>query len=347
MILCGTDIVRETTPDVAADNALFLKRAQKKSNLFYLMPGANAFGAGLLSVENSSLSEIVEAIERGEIKALLLMESDPFWHFPHRQRLEKAIHQLDLLLVMDYLPSTAGLHAHIFLPTLPLFETEARFVNQEGRVQSVERVHPGGIPIGQISRGDHPPRVFGGEIPGSEPKPTGEILAELSQAMSLQGISMEGLGSWLSQENPVFNDLGKSDPPGDGERLVHRQSTSAPFSTDWLVQSRMEKGPGEHLELLTVESTFGTEELSSYSKFIHQVEKAPCLHMNVKDAERLGLNNKDRVSLSMDGGAIEVELCVVENMASGMMFLPRHRQLLWQKLESSPVRVPIENIRRV
>ena len=49
VVVAGTDIVRETTPSFAADIALLLTAAGKEAGLFYLLPGANAFGAALIS----------------------------------------------------------------------------------------------------------------------------------------------------------------------------------------------------------------------------------------------------------------------------------------------------------
>ncbi len=114
VIVCGTDIVPDQVPGLAADLALFLRAAGKNAGLFYLLPGANAFGAGLLSDEEASLLSIIEAIENGDIKALILVESDPFFHFSDRKRLERALDALDLLIVMDYIHSDAVQKAHIF-----------------------------------------------------------------------------------------------------------------------------------------------------------------------------------------------------------------------------------------
>ncbi len=91
VIVCGTDISPVQVPGIAADLALFLRAADKKAGLFYLLPGANAFGAGLLSDEEASLLSIIEAIENGDIKALILTESDLFHRFPDRKRLEHAL----------------------------------------------------------------------------------------------------------------------------------------------------------------------------------------------------------------------------------------------------------------
>jgi NADH-quinone oxidoreductase subunit G len=346
VIVCGTDIVCRTTPEVAADNALFLWTSKGKTGLFYLMPGANAFGAASLSSGNSSLTQIIEAIENGSTKALVLVENDPFSSFPDCQRLEQAIHQLDLLLVLDYIHSKSAQLAHILLPTRPLFETESTFCNQEGRVQFSKPVYAGGIPVEQISAGDHPPRMFRNDIPGSEPKPAWQILGELSDGMSsISRKSIDDLWAVLSKENPTFGNL-KSVGPSKDIQLIPDRNSGNLFSLDWL--KKMESPPFtvDSLELLLVEWTFGTEELSRYSPHVQQVEKPPCLFMHPKDAMRSGFKDKDRVTLSLKGGQLEIELSIREDMASGVIVLPRHRQIPWQELKEYPVRVPFNKMKK-
>jgi anaerobic selenocysteine-containing dehydrogenase len=93
-------------------------------------------------------------------------------------------------------------------------------------------------------------------------------------------------------------------------------------------------------ELLVVDWTFGTEELAAYSKAIQGVEKEPCLFMNSKDASKMGLQGKERITLPLDRGRLEVQLRLSDHMASGVIVVPRHRQLAWQKIEKWPVRIP-------
>jgi NADH-quinone oxidoreductase subunit G len=347
VIVCGTDIVRRTTPVVAADNALLLRAAKGKAGLFYLMPGANAFGASLLSSGNRSLVGIVEAIENHSVKALILVESDPFSSFHDRQRLEKAIHDLDLLLVLDYLNSRSAQLAHIVLPTMPLFETESSFINQEARVQLSKSVHAGGIPIEQISAGDHPPRVFKNDIPGGEPKAAWQILGELADTISsVPNISSDGLWTWMARENPALANVRPLDSVLEGIRVCADQSNRNFFSLDW-IENPERASSADSLELLLVDWTFGTEELSGYSHTIQQVEKAPCLFIHPKDASRVGLRDKDRVILQLDGGPLEIEVLIAENMASGVMVLPRHRQLGWQRLKIFPARIPFDRMKKI
>jgi NADH-quinone oxidoreductase subunit G len=189
--------------------------------------------------------------------------------------------------------------------------------------------------------------VFRNDVPGNEPKPASQVLKELSDAMSsISKISINDLWDWLARENPIFHNLRSADSSED-IRLIRDQSSGNLFSLDWLKKLESPPFSVDSLELLLVDWTFGTEELSGYSPPVQQVEKAPCLFMHPKDAARAGLKEKDRVTLHLDGGPLEIEVSIAENMASGIMVLPRHHQLKWQKLKTFPVRIPFERIKKV
>ena len=88
------------------------------------------------------------------------------------------------------------------------------------------------------------------------------------------------------------------------------------------------------MELITVDWTFGTEELSVRSPYLRQMEREPCLFLSKIDAAQLGISNGDRTTVRLDAGTIEVHASVVENMASGIIVLPRHHRLDWQHLKA-------------
>jgi NADH-quinone oxidoreductase subunit G len=313
------------------------------------MPGANAFGAALLSSQEGSLVDVIESIEKGSVKALMLVESDPFWSFHDQERLREVIEKLELLIVMDYLPSEAAKDAHIFLPTRTLFEMETSFANQEGRIQFTTAAYQGGIPISQISTGGHPPRTFQRNIPGGEPEPAWEILAKLADAMPLPRNetlprSRSELWAWITKEYPAFARVQNFDEQRSSVRVNLGLGTEKPFSSYGPTQSEIKRQQEDGLDLLLTEWTFGTEELAAHSRYIHQVEKSPCLFMHPSDALRVGVADKEKCTLRLDGGSLEVELRVVENMAPGVMVMPHHRQLAWQKLKKWPVRVTLDQL---
>lgn len=350
VIVCGTAIVPENIPDEVADNALLLHAAKGRTGLFYLLPGPNAFGTALLTSQDRSVAEVIESIERGIVKALILVETDPFWSFPDQERLAQAVHKLELLLLMDYLPSGAIRQAHIFLPTQTLFETETSFVNQEGRIQFAGAAHCGGVPASQIA-GAHPPRVFRRDIPGGEPEPAWKILSKLAKAIrppegKAFPLSRGDLWAWMAEEKPVFANVPSCDEQQDGIRVILGQEEGGSFSASRRIRTDKEHRQAGSLDLLLVDWTFGTEELSTYSKTIQQVEENPCLFMHPEDASRAGVEDTARCTLQLGGGPIEVDLRIVNNMAPGVMVMPKHRQLTWQRLKDWPLKVTIDQIEK-
>jgi anaerobic selenocysteine-containing dehydrogenase len=77
------------------------------------------------------------------------------------------------------------------------------------------------------------------------------------------------------------------------------------------------------------------------------METTPQLWINAKDAESLGFKNKDTIRLLLGGEETSVELCVVENMASGVIILPRYPHLEWQKPGGFSAKALIESIIKV
>ena len=343
VIICGTAVVREKTPELAADQAWLLHAEKGYAGLFYVMPGANAFGASLLSGEGS-LFDTIERIERGSVKALLLIESDPFWSFPDRERLKKAVEKLELFLVMDYLPSKPAQLAHILFPTRTLFEMESSFINQEGRLQFAPPAHGGGIPISQISAGGHPPRLFRKDIPGGEPKPAWEIMVKLANLLRPPGAEMtpesrSELWEWMAGEFPFLTSTPYRDEPPGHIRINLDRQRAEPFSSTQPPGPEKESEQNGSLELLPVDWIFGTEELSSYSKYVGQVEKEPCLFIHPEDAAKAGIKDKDRSTVQLDTGSLEVEVRIVENMAPGVVILPCHHRSEWQRVRGLPAKL--------
>ena len=200
VIVCGTDIVNISVITAAADLALQLQDANKRAGLFYVLPGPNAYGAAIVSAGSEPFSELLGAIENGEVRALLIVETDFLYHFHDQARVKSALRKLELLVVMDYLPNRAlefvgqtpatthssvptSALTYITLPTLTLFETQASFINQEGRLQQATPVHADGMPLSQLTGGKHPPREFRKDIPGAGAKAAWRIFSELEAAI--------------------------------------------------------------------------------------------------------------------------------------------------------------------
>jgi NADH-quinone oxidoreductase subunit G len=347
VIVCGTDILPGQVPGIAADLSLLLRAADKDAGLFYLLPGANAFGAGLLSEDQTSLLNIIEAIENGDVKSLILVESDPFFHFADRNRLARALDRLDLLVVLDYLDSESVQKAHIFLPSTTLYETDGIFVNQEGRAQMVRQAYSGGAPIVQSGGGDHPPRQYGTGIPGADPRPASMTMAQLAdEKLKSEGKALPAnIYQWPADLVPELADLNvSSDLPGEGIRLNSGAKIDLRFATDF--SGRHPESTGR-LKLIFSDLTFGTESLSAHSECLQELEPEPAVFMHTREAKGLDLIDGDLISIQTENGRLEAQLKVFENMAPGVLVIPRHRKLTWQIFKTGTMGIDREQIKKV
>lgn len=98
-----------------------------------------AWGVSLSDKPGLTVVEITHAAEEGKVKALYVMGENPLVTDPDLTHVEKALKNLDLLVVQDiFLTETAKL-AHVVLPSASFAEKDGTFANTERRVQLVRK----------------------------------------------------------------------------------------------------------------------------------------------------------------------------------------------------------------
>jgi formate dehydrogenase alpha subunit len=85
---------------------------------------------------------MLEAAEKGHLKALYIMGENPLRALPEPERVKKALKNLDFIVVQDILNSETANIADIVLPGASLSEKEGSVTNLEGRIQSFSPVVP-------------------------------------------------------------------------------------------------------------------------------------------------------------------------------------------------------------
>ena len=109
--------------------------------------------AELLGVDESRLPaergraypDIINGIVDGRIKGLWIIATNPIVSFPHRELLEHALGQLDLLVVQDGYDTPTTALADVVLPAAIWGEKDGTFTNSERRVSRVRKaVEPPG-----------------------------------------------------------------------------------------------------------------------------------------------------------------------------------------------------------
>jgi formate dehydrogenase alpha subunit len=98
-----------------------------------------AWNTTIPAAPGRDLFQIIEGIEKGEIKALYVMGSDPLHFMPDRGRVLNALQKLELLIVQDlFLTETAKL-ATVVLPAATGAEKAGSFTSVDNRVQCFGR----------------------------------------------------------------------------------------------------------------------------------------------------------------------------------------------------------------
>ena len=85
------------------------------------------------------VTEMVEGCLTGDVRAMYVVGENPLLSEPDLHHAEKAIGQLDFLIVQDLFLHETAERAHVFLPAAAFAEKEGTFTNSERRVQRVRK----------------------------------------------------------------------------------------------------------------------------------------------------------------------------------------------------------------
>ena len=89
------------------------------------------------------MTDILPAIETGQIKGLWLIATNPMTSMPNSARIRKTLAKLEFLVVQDaYRDVETNQYSHVFLPAGLWAEKEGCFTNTERRVNLVRNVMP-------------------------------------------------------------------------------------------------------------------------------------------------------------------------------------------------------------
>ncbi len=282
---------------------------------------SDAWGAKLPDKVGLTITDMIRAIEEGQLKALYIIGenpklSDPDWnHFNH------VLKKLDLLVVQDLFLSETAQVADVVLAAASVAEKDGTVTNSERRCMRVRKaIEPLGdcLPDWQIisrlsaamgrpmSYG-HPEEIF------DEMK----ALTKTYQGMSYERLGLDGL-AWPcpDKDHPGTPFLHKDQFP-IGRGVFHQVPYKDPD----------ELPDQEYPFLLTTGRTFShfhTGTMTRISAHLDSEEKDGFVEMNARDGEDLNLNQGDLVFLTSRRGTMEAPVRFSESLDQGVLFLPIH-----------------------
>ena len=309
VIVAGADLLGAAGLQLVHKLSLTVSSEARLCPVYPLLAAPNSFGSALLG--SPPAGELLTRLESGRVRMLVCFESDPLVDAPDPERFAAALTGLDHLVVCDYLATPLIAHADLVIPTRTSVETDGTFINNEGRLRRFAKVLEPGIPLVTSSAGQHPPREFSLETPGSEPLASKDILQQLLG----ETYSPQQLAEQLVAQAPRLAGLAELLPGETGPRVA-----AAPPRDG--VAPQIPEQPVGTLQLIISPARYGSDLLSRHSaKLQPRFPTAVVAQLNPADGAARGLQEGDRVVLDTEAGTLTLPLVWQPRLALGCVLL--------------------------
>jgi formate dehydrogenase alpha subunit len=281
-----------------------------------------AWACALPDKPGLTLTEMIDGILDGRIKALYIMGENPVISDPDTTHVREALSKIEFLAVQDIFLSDTAEYAHVVLPAATFAEKDGTFTNTDRRVQKIRRAVP----------------------PPGEAKADYEIICGLAKTM---GVPLEYAAAHeIMEEIAILT-------PSYGGILHHRLDSGYglqwPCSgmdhpgTPYLHRKKFTRGMGAFIPVEFILPAEPTDDqypfiLTTGRNYFHyhtgtmcrrtailEREFPECLvEINPADAERIGARSGVPVRVTSRRGSIEVKAHVTNTVPEGIVFLPFH-----------------------
>ena len=281
-------------------------------------------------------AEIIDAIDRGEIKALWIVATNPLVSFVNQEKLRKTLAKLDLLVVQDaFLGDTAEI-ADVVFAAATWGEKEGVYTNSERRCNKANKaVEPMGdsksdfdivLEFSKYFEGVNE-MLFDG---WSEPRDAFEEWRKVSknQLCDYSGISYE----LLEEQGGIQWPCNEENPLGTKRLYTPEMAFRTPdekaklLCLDWFPMA--EPVSPEFPVILNTGRTveqWHTRTKTRSIDILNDLAPEAWVDVSPQDAQRLKVKSGDRMSLTSARGCIdEVIVRVTGSVREGSVFVPFH-----------------------
>jgi assimilatory nitrate reductase catalytic subunit len=280
--------------------------------------------------------QIIEAIERGEIKALWVVATNPLVSYPDQNRLRKALEKLEILVVQDSFMSDTAELADVLFGAATWSEKTGVYTNSERRCNLAKK----SVPNYKDSKSDFEivvefSKYFEGKYEllfngWSKPEDAFEEWKRVSKGrlcdysgMTYEKIEKLGGIQWpCNEEHPE----GTPRLYYEGMDTWNEEGKPKFVFADW---KPMEENICMSFPLIlntgrTVEQ-FHTRTKTGTIKILEDLAPEAWIELNPKDAKKLQVKSGERISLSSPRGRVDdVVVRVTEAVREGTVFVPFH-----------------------
>lgn len=282
--------------------------------------------------------QIIKGINKGEIKGLWVICTNPRHSFSNNEEFKKAMKNLDFFVVQDiYEDTDSSKECDLYLPSVPAIKKEGFLINTERRLSALVPV----LEKEEDELSDYEILLGIGEALGMgslldkwrTPEDAFKLLRECSKGMpcDITGVSYERLrdskgiqwpcrkGEELeSDERRLFED-GKYYTPSGKAKFIFEDVTENPNATNEEFPFNLNTGRGTVGQWHTHTRT---REIQAVTNIVSQ--KA-YVDINRKDAEKLDIKENDEVLIhSSNGHTSKFIARLTDNLKEKTLYAPIH-----------------------
>jgi assimilatory nitrate reductase catalytic subunit len=283
-----------------------------------------------IPVEGAAATEMVHLMAEGEIKSCLVMCSNLMVSLPENAVVQRALGNLDPLVVVDFFMSETAELADVVLPGTVWVEDEGTTTNLEGRVikinvaqQPIGESKPDWWILGELAR-----RLGKGQY--FPYKNVAEIWQEVRQATAGGAADYSGI-TWerIDREQGVFWPCPSEDHPGSerlfAERFAHPDGRARFHVLEYAPPA---EEPNEAYPFRLTSGRVVYQYLSGNQTrrlgFLNSQAPEPWVEIHPRAAERAGIQDGDMVRVRTPRNQMTVKALVTPTIRPDTLFIPFH-----------------------
>jgi len=282
--------------------------------------------------------EILEAVERGEIRGLWIIATNPAHSWINQNRLKKLRDNLDFLVVQDMYHTTETAQiADLVLPAAAWGEKEGTFINSERRISLVKKVAAApGQALSDFSIFRLVAEYWGcGEMfsEWDTPEAVFQILKRISAG---QPCDISGIADYqmLDEANGIQWPLPEGETLSDNQRRLFADGRyfhadgKARFLCEAprpIPENACEEFPFVLLTGRGSAAQWHTQTRTSKSAVLRKLYPQKIFaEIHPDDATRLGIHGGDQVEVASRRGSVQVRALLTACVQPGQIFIPMH-----------------------
>ncbi len=256
-----------------------------------------------------NLVRLIEAAEKGSLKALYIMGENPLRALPESRRVKKALGKLEFLVVQDILNTETAKIADIVLPGAAISEKQGSITNLEGRIQTFQPVVS---PPGKARPDWEILDLLAAKLGGSDPYGSLEKIREEIRKLVPMYASLNGQDhGWIetTSEKALFN------AKGTDELISFYPVVSTEDDPD-------DKNYPYTAIIGSLRYQLGSGTRTHASDRIRGFDLAGQLEISLQDSANLNAKNDDTVIVTSRSGSVTRKIRIEKSLGAGQIFVP-------------------------